>query len=307
MMSKNVATVLGLSAIILWSFIAGLIKKVTMNISVDLSIALIYTCSALIVLAIFKLPNFKQISKKYLFWGTLLFVSYELSFAFAIGYTQSEQQAIEVNIINYLWPSLTILAFIIVKELKFNFLVIVGLTISILGIVFIQSGDQGFNFAGLIYNSKSNPLSYGLALIAAIIWAFYCVVTKKMSNGHNPISIFFIAAALTLWFKLLWFTPLETPNIHWSTAMYILVAALVVGLGYGAWNIGIVKGNITVLVAASYFSPVLSSMSSMLILQTQLSTSFWQGTWMVIAGSLICWISTNWMIIKRRLTHANSD
>ena len=299
MMSKNVATILGLSAIVLWSFIAGLIKKVTMNMSADLGVALIYTCSALIVLAIFKLPNFKQISKKYLFLGTLLFVSYELSFAFAIAYAQSAQQAIEVNMINYLWPSLTIVAFIVFKELKFNFLVIIGLAISILGIVFIQSGDQGFNLEGLINNSKSNPFSYGLAFIAAIIWAFYCVVTKKMSNGHNPISIFFIVAALTLWFKLLWFHPLEIPNLHWSTWMYILAAALVVGLGYGAWNVGIVRGNITVLVAATYFSPVLSSISSMLILQTQLSTSFWQGTWMVIVGSLICWISTNWIFFRK--------
>lgn len=300
-MSKNVATIIGLSAIVLWSFIAGLIKKVTMEMNADLGIALIYSCSALIVLTIFKLPNFKKISKKYLFWGTLLFVSYELSFAFAIAYAQSAQQAIEVNMINYLWPSVTIVAFIIFKELKFNFLVVIGLAISILGIIFIQSGDLGFNLKGLINNSKSNPLSYGLALIAAIVWAFYCVVTKKMSNGHNPISIFFIAAALTLWLKLLWFHPLEMPNLYWSNWMYILAAALVVGLGYGAWNVGIVKGNITVLVAATYFSPVLSSISSMLILQTQLSTSFWQGTWMVIAGSLICWISTNWTELQKKM------
>lgn len=304
-MSKKIATLIGLSAIALWSLIAGLIKKVTLNIDADLGITLIYTYSAIIVLVIFKFPDFRLISKKYLFWGTILFVSYELSFAFAIAYAENSQQAIEVNIINYLWPSLTIVAFIFVKELKFNFLVIIGLLISISGIIYIQNGDEGFNLYGLINNSQSNPLSYGLAFMAAIIWAFYCVVTKKMSNGHNPISIFFIAAALTLWCKLIIFHSISIPTLQLSTNIYILVAALVVGLGYGAWNIGIVHGNITILVAASYFSPILSSISSMIILQTHLSASFWYGTWMVIIGSLICWISTNWHYIKPRLNKLN--
>ena len=32
---------------------------------------------------------------------------------------------------------------------------------------------------------------------------FYCVLTKKMGKGQNPISIFFLGVALTLWLKLL--------------------------------------------------------------------------------------------------------
>jgi hypothetical protein len=35
-----------------------------------------------------KLPDFKQISKKYLIFGTILFVAYEVCFSFAIAYSQ---------------------------------------------------------------------------------------------------------------------------------------------------------------------------------------------------------------------------
>ena len=75
----------------------------------------------------------------------------------------------------------------------------------------------------------------------------------------------------------------------------------VTALGYAAWNIGIIKGNITILVTLSYFSPIFSSLISMFILQTNLSLSFWHGAILVTVGSLICWISTSWPQIKTKL------
>lgn len=298
-MTKNVATLIGLSAILLWSLMAGLIKKVSMLLGADLGITLVYSCSALLVLLIFKLPNLRKISKKYLFWGTLLFCGYELSFAFAIAYAENAQQSIEVNIIHYLWPSLMVMAFILVQELKFSIWVIFGLLLSIIGIIYIQTGESGLDLNQVIENFKSNPISYILALAAAIIWSIYCVITKKMSEGNNPISIFFIFTAIILWIKFLWVEELLVPSLNLITTLYIVSAGLAVGLGYAAWNIGIMRGNITILVAATYCSPILSSLSAMLILQTDLSVSFWKGTCMVIVGSFICWIATNWNLIKR--------
>lgn len=298
-MSRKLATLIGFAAIVMWASMVGLLKQVSATLGADLGLTLVYSCSTILVLMIFKLPNFKLISKQYLILGTILFVTYELFFAFAIAYSKTAQQAIEVSIINYLWPSFTILAFVIFKELKFNFMIIVGLLFSISGIVFIQAGKGDFSINSILINLVNNPISYILAFVGAILWAFYCVVTKKMSNGQNPISIFFIMAAITLWTKLLMTQSFTVPEIDLSTAIYILTAALAVGLGYAAWNVGIVHGNITILVVASYFTPVISSILAMFILQTELSITFWQGTFMVTTGSFICWFSTNWTTIKK--------
>ncbi|MBJ9984623.1 aromatic amino acid DMT transporter YddG [Acinetobacter sp. S40] len=293
-MSKNIATLIGLSAIIMWASMVGLIKQVSTGISPALGITLIFSCSAVLVFTIFKWPDFKKISKKYLIFSTLLFAVCELCFSFAIALTKTSQQAIEVSIINYLWPSLTIFAFVVFKELKFNLFIILGLILSISGIIFIQTGNNDFSFKSIITNLQSNPVSYILAFLSAITWTTYCVVTKKMSNGHNPISVFFIVLALTLWLKLfLTHEPLIFPHDP-MTFLYILCAGCAVGLGYAAWNIGIIHGNIPVLVIASYFTPVISSVIAMFVLQTHLSTIFWQGTAMVTLGSFICWLSTNW-------------
>ncbi|MFU8927014.1 aromatic amino acid DMT transporter YddG [Acinetobacter puyangensis] len=297
-MPKNLATVIGLSAVVMWASMVGLVKYVSAIINPLVGITLIYSFSAILVLMMFKLPNFRLISKTYLLLSTILFVAFELCFSFAIAYSQTSQQAIEVSIINYLWPSLTVLAFVIFKELKFNVLIILGLLLSMSGIIFIQTGAAVLSLSGLINNFQGNPISYILALSAAIIWSAYCVVTKKMSRGQNPISVFFIVVALTLWLKLLLVQPFTFPTIDFSTFVYILLAAAAVGLGYAAWNIGIIHGNISILIIASYFTPVISSVMAMWILDTALSMTFWQGTGMVILGSLICWMSTNWNAIR---------
>ncbi len=297
-MSKNLATLIGLSAILMWASLVGLMKQVSAAIGPELGVTFIYSLSALLLLAIFKVPDFKQISKKYLIFGTILFVAYEVCFSFAIAYSQTARQAIEISIVNYLWPSLTVLAFVIFKELKFNFLIILGLMLSIFGIVFIQIGSGDFSLNSLVDNFHSNPLSYILAFAGAIIWAFYCVLTKKLSNGQNPISIFFVGVALTLWLKLLVSGHFAIPSMDIPALLTLLVASAAMGFGYAAWNIGIIHGNITVLVVASYFTPIISSILAMFVLQTQLSMSFWQGTAMVTAGSFICWVSTNWSVIQ---------
>lgn len=297
-MSKNLATLIGLSAIIMWASMVGLVKYMSAAIGPAMGITLIYTFSALIVLAIFRFPNLKLISKKYLVLATTLFIVYELCFSFAIAYSKTSQQAIEVSIVNYLWPSLTIVAFVIFKELKFNLLILFGLFISISGIIYIQAGNDSFSVQSVMNNLKDNPLSYLLALSGAIIWAFYCVVTRKMSKGQNPISIFFIGVALTLWLKLGLTDQLVMPALNLSLSLYLLLAAAAVGLGYAAWNIGIIHGNITILVVASYFTPIISSVLAIFVLDTELPVTFWQGTMLVTLGSFICWLSSNWVAIK---------
>ncbi|HCI3537966.1 TPA: aromatic amino acid DMT transporter YddG [Acinetobacter baumannii] len=297
-MSKNLATLIGLSAILMWASMVGFVKHITTVIGPDVGITLIYSLSALLLLIIFRVPNFKLISKKYLILGAILFIAYELCFSFALAYSKTAQQAIEVSIVNYLWPSLTVLAFVIFRELKFNVFIILGLFISISGIIFIQTGNGDFSLGRVVDNFHSNPLSYVLAFIGAIIWAFYCVLTKKMSKGQNPISIFFLGVALTLWLKLLFSSQVSLSSLDLNTILSLIVASAAIGLGYAAWNIGIIHGNITMLVVASYFTPIISSLLAMLVLQTELSISFWQGTAMVTAGSLICWLSTNWAVIR---------
>lgn len=303
-MSKNLATLIGLSAILQWSSIVGLLKKISFSLGAELAVLLMYTLSTCILLIFFKIPNLKLISKKYLIFSTLLFVIYELCFSYAIALAQTAQQAIEVSLVNYLWPGLTVAMLILFKEIKFNVFVIVGLAISLSGIILIQTGQGALTWPNILSNILENPISYILAFVGATLWSLYCVITKKYSDGHNPISFFFVAISILLWTKYLWSHGLSLnaiPEVELTTIGLLGIVSVVMALGYAAWNIGIIKGNITILVTLSYFSPVISTLISMFILQTNLPTEFWYGVILVTSGSLVCWISTNWQQLKDKL------
>lgn len=291
MISKRNATLIGLIAVLLWSSIVGLIRSVSESLGATGGAAMIYSVASAFLLLSIGFPKLSEFPKRYLIWGSLLFVSYELCLALSIGYSNTNRQAIEVGMVNYLWPALTMVAAILFNNQKSNWLVIPGFVIAILGICWVLGGEQGLDLASMLENIKDNPLSYGLAFIGALIWATYCTVTARIANGKNGVTLFFMLTALVLWVKYLVIggAPIVF-DLH--AVIYLALAAAAMGFGYAAWNVGILHGNVTILAGASYFIPVFSAALAAIVLHTPLSMSFWQGAAMVCIGSVLCWLAT---------------
>jgi len=234
-MPQKKATLIGLIAILLWSAIVGLIKSVSEGFGPVGGAALIYTCSAILLIFTVGLPKIRQFPPSYLILGSILFVCYELCLSLSLGFTHNGRQAIEVGMVNYLWPSLTILLTVIVTRQKTSPLIIPGVIIAIIGIGRVLGGDQGFSVNEMTRNVMDNPLSYGLAFSGAVIWAIYCVVTKLIAKGNNGITLFFILTALTLWVKYLT-SPQPDFILSWKAWISLLLAAIAMGFGYAAWQ-----------------------------------------------------------------------
>nr|WP_222165399.1 aromatic amino acid DMT transporter YddG [Edaphocola aurantiacus] len=289
---QNKGTAVGLCAIILWSLIVSLIKEVSHYFGATGGAALIYTLASVLLLLTVGWTPLKQFPRKYLIYGSLLMVAYEVCLALSIGYSTTSRQAVEVGMVNYLWPSLTMVALIIFHKKRTNWLIVPGVLLSMTGIVWVLGGEQGLYIGEMIANIQTNPLSYGLAFIGAIIWSAYCVITARMARGTNGITLFFILVALVLWFKYLLVKETTVLDFNLRSCIFLVLAACAMGLGYAAWNVGMLKGNTTVLAGASYFIPVLSSAISSVLLQTALGIAFWQGAVMVCLGSVLCWFAT---------------
>jgi len=291
MTSKRNATLIGLIAVLLWSSIVGLIRSVSESLGATGGAAMMYSVASVFLLISIGFPKIREFPKRYLVWGSLLFVSYELCLALSIGYSNTNRQAIEVGMVNYLWPALTMVAAILFNNQKSSWLVIPGFVIAILGICWVLGGEQGLDFASMLANIKDNPLSYGLAFIGALIWAAYCTLTARIANGKNGVTLFFMLTALVLWVKYLVIggAPMVF-DLH--AIIYLALAAAAMGFGYAAWNVGILHGNVTILAGASYFIPVFSAALAAIVLHTPLSMSFWQGAAMVCIGSVLCWFAT---------------
>lgn len=290
-MDRKKATLIGLLAIVLWSTMVGLIRSVSEGLGPVGGAAMIYTLSGLLCWLIVGFPSFRRFTPGYLIAGSVLFVSYERCLALSLGYASTRHQAIEVGMVNYLWPSLTIVFAILFNGQKSSLWVVPGLLIALFGVSWVLGGEQGLHVDEIVSNILSNPLSYGLAFAGAFIWAAYCTVTRKYANGQNGITLFVLLTALTLWMKYLLS---DQPEMTFSLPIVfkLLLCGMALGVGYASWNIGILHGNVSLLAAVSYFTPVLSAALAAALLSAPLSFTFWQGALLVCAGSLLCWYAT---------------
>lgn len=291
-------TLFGVLAILLWSSLTAFIRDLSELFSPIGGAALMYTVSALFLIIVMGFPKITHFPKRYLMIGGALFVTYEICLALSLGMANSRLQAMEMAIINYLWPALTILLTIIVNRTKVSFLVYPSIAIAFLGVAWCIGGDQGLSATSLIANIADNPLTYLMAFSAAIIWAVYCTLTIKMSGGKNAITLFFIATASTLW---LHYALSDEPSFTFTTqsSFTLLLAGIVVGAGYALWNQAVIGGNIILLGTLSYFTPVFSTVFSSIYLSVALANSFLQGVVLVTIGSLMCFWVTRTKSVSR--------
>ncbi|MBP6122241.1 MULTISPECIES: aromatic amino acid DMT transporter YddG [Providencia] len=290
-LGQYAATFYGVISILLWSTMVGLIRNVSENFGPIGGAALVYTIGTVVLIVVMGLPKISQYPKRYLFWGTLLFVSYEICFVLALGLANNRQQAIELGMVNYLWPSFTIALAVFFNRQRFTFLLVIGLALAFSGLIWVISGDQPISVDAIILNIKSNPLCYFLAFIGAILWSFYSNVTKRISGGNNGMVFFFILTSLGLWGLYLFEAP-STFNINFNSVALLLLASVATGGANALWTYAVIKGNIAFLGTLSYFTPVISTAFSSALLSTALTLGFWQGVVMVTIGSITCYLAT---------------
>ena len=292
------ATAIGLVAVLCWSSTVGLIRSISEALGALGGAAMLYTVSAVLVLLVRGWPPRAQLqraSRWYLWGGALLFAFYEICLALAIGLAHDREQAIELGMINYLWPSLTIVLAVACGQQRARWWLWPGVLLCMLGLVRVM-GSSGppasaspwwQNMLGL----ASNPGAYALAFGAALLWPAYSLVSRIHARGANAVGYFLALTAALLWLQWL---IVPTHPMQWSPRVAVELAAVgaCTALGYGCWEHGLQRGNLAVMAAGSYFTPVFSALLASLWLAVQPGWAFWQGVAMVTAGSLVCWWAT---------------
>jgi drug/metabolite transporter (DMT)-like permease len=117
--AASVRRLIGLVAVLCWSSTVGLIRSVSEALGALGGAAMLYSVSAALLLAVQGVPRVAQlrsVSKVYLLGCGLLFVLYEICLSVAIGLAQDRAQSMELGMINYLWPSLTIVLAVLCRQ-----------------------------------------------------------------------------------------------------------------------------------------------------------------------------------------------
>lgn len=291
-LTSTQATLIGLFAPICWGMSVSLVRGIAEGFGMAQGQFFLYCVATICVFFIVGLPDFHRIDKRYLYFGIPTANLSSLSFCLAIFTSSGGAQTMEVGMVNYLWPSLTILFAVLFNGVRTRWWLYPGLLIAFGGIIVILSGDKGFSLTEFVVRFAENPVSYLLALVAAVTWAGYSSMTRAWGNGINPSTIIF--AVDTLVFLVLWLLDIGSQPVASSAhgLMSVIFGGIAVGMAYVVWTLGMSKGNITVLAAASYFTPVLSCVFATFWIGAELNSSFWMGVVLVVVGSLLCWDAT---------------
>ena len=284
-------TLIGFSAVLIWSATIGFYRSIAETFGSVGGAALMFTVAGLVG-ALRAGPGLLRGHRPlYLVLGGVFFIAHEMSLALALGIANDRSQSIELGLINYLWPCLIIVLAVLVREQRASALIIPGVALCLGGVMWALSGGQGVSLPALAAHIHSNPAAYALALLAALSWPAYTLLTRRMARGRSAVPLFLLAAAAILWLK---FAFTQQPPLVWEARGLLMIGLFGVAttLAYSAWNHGIIHGNLALLATASYFTPVLSVLLSSLLFGTLLDASFWVGAGIVTAGSLLCWYAT---------------
>ena len=289
-MTTSQGNIYGLAALALWSAMIGLMRAVTESFGVEAGTALIYTIGAAALCLKHGLPRVGAMPRAYVWGCGAVFVVYELALSQAVGLAGSRMQTLEVGMLNYLWPALTIMFSMWLNNRKLRWLVWPGMVLSVLGIFRCLSAGSAVDLAGFAAHMAAAPWPYALGLLAAICWGLYCNLSTRYAAGHNAVPVFFMAVAAALWLNF----SLRGGELFWPglwPVCQLVLMGVIFGLSYSLWETGIHHGNLVLLAVLSYFTPAASMLFICLWLKTLPPAGFWLGVALVVGGSLLCWAS----------------
>ncbi|HWV01018.1 MAG TPA: EamA family transporter [Devosia sp.] len=161
---------------------------------------------------------------------------------------------VEAGLINYLWPLLIVMFSALLPGERLKWQHLAGCVLALLGAVLVVTRGQGFNF-----DATYLP-GYAAALIAAVIWGAYSVLSRRLphvpSDTITGFCLVTAALATAVHFAI---EPTVWPANAWQWAAVVGLGLGPVGLAFYVWDVGVKHGDIQVLGAASYSAPLLST------------------------------------------------
>jgi drug/metabolite transporter (DMT)-like permease len=159
----------------------------------------------------------------------------------------------EAGLLNYLWPLLIVLfsSFLPGERLAAHH--IIGAMLGLAGTILLFAGNTGHFAQGQIPGLIA-------AFIAAFVWSTYSVLSRRLKSvPTDAVAGFCAVTALLAAFvhALIEATVWPETALQWAAIVALGVGP--VGAAFYAWDIGMKRGDIRVLGAASYATPLLST------------------------------------------------
>jgi drug/metabolite transporter (DMT)-like permease len=280
-MTPRTATLIGLTAILMWSLLAVL-TVATGKIPAFQLAAMTFAIGAAAAFAswIWRPAAFAVLKQPVVAWivGIGGLFGYHALYFLALRFAPPA----EAGLLNYLWPLLIVLFSSLLPGERLLPHHIVGALLGLAGTVLLLTGNGTGGFeAGQLPGLLA-------AFVAAFVWAAYSVMSRKLKAvPTDAVAGFCLATALlaTLVHKMVEVTVWPETTGQWLAITALGVGP--VGAAFYAWDIGMKRGDIRVLGAASYATPLLSTAFLIMAGFAKASTSIAIAAVLIAGGGLI--------------------
>jgi len=251
-MTPRTATLIGLTAILMWSLLAVL-TVATGKIPAFQLAAMSFAIGAGVgsLTWIGRPQAVRALRQQPLAWivGVGGLFGYHALYFLALRFAPPA----EAGLLNYLWPLLIVLFSSVLPGERLLPHHIIGALLGLVGTVLLFAG----NATGFAQGQLPGLIA---AFVAAFVWAIYSVMSRQLKSvptdavaGFCLVTALLAAAVHGLLETTLW------PD---TSGQWLAITALgigPVGAAFYAWDIGMKRGDIRVLGAASYATPLLST------------------------------------------------
>lgn len=252
-MTPRVSTLTGLAAILMWSLLAAL-TVATGRVPAFQLLAMTFAIGACIgpVMWLLRPGAFRTLRQPPLVWlvGVGGLFGYHALYFLALRFAPPA----EAGLLNYLWPLLIVLLSSLLPGERLAVHHIVGALLGFSGTVLLLIGRSGSAL------EASYIPGFIAAFVAAFVWAGYSVMSRKFARVPTDAVAGFCLA--TAFLAVLCHVAFETTIWPDTLQQWIAIVALgigPVGIAFFAWDIGMKRGDIRVLAALSYATPLLST------------------------------------------------
>ncbi len=247
------ATIIGFSAIILWSLLA-LFTTWAKGVPPFQLLMLTFFIAFFIgfIVLIFKgKESIKNLKQRPMVW----FISVSGLFGYHLFYfiALNNAPAIEASLIAYLWPLLIVLFSALLPGEKLHWFQAAGTIIGLIGAALIVTKGQSISI------NEKHYIGYIAALACALTWSVYSVLNQKFKDvPSDAVTGFCGITALLALLCHLYFESWISPDFNQWFAI-IALGLGPVGLAFFVWDYGTKHGDIQVLGSLSYAAPLLST------------------------------------------------
>jgi drug/metabolite transporter (DMT)-like permease len=253
-MSRNTATAVGFTAVLMWAVLAFLTAATGQVPPFQLAAMTFLIGGSLgAVTWPFRKGAFAALKQNWRVW--LLGVAGLFGYHFVYFSAIRSAPTVEVSLLAYLWPLFLVVFSALLPGERLRWFHMAGVVLGLAGAALVITRGEGFAF-----EEGLNP-SHGLAFACAIIWAGYSVLSRRYGKvSTDVVAGFCLATAALAFVSHLLFERTIWPQ---GPSQWLAVAGLgllPVGAAFYTWDFGVKRGDIMVLGASSYASPLLSTL-----------------------------------------------